>query len=614
MLLLSVLLPMVVLVPPAGADRPTAVAAVPPPAVAEFPPETPNNDLPVPFAWGVGDHGQIGDGTQQQRPAPVMSIGGGKLAGKEISDISVGNGHTCAAAEGAAYCWGWNSYGELGTEDAVPSSSAPIRVGGLLTGRTVTEVSAGDSNTCAVADGAAYCWGSNDFGQLGDGSQKDSPVPVAVSTEGPLGSRWVTAISVYGTHVCAVASGRAYCWGRNESGQLGSLVAEKSVLPVAVDTSGVLAGKSVQAITTGAAHTCVVAEGAAYCWGRNIEGQLGTGNYQQAALPHAVYTIGALHGLTVKSIDAGRDNTCVVAGTGTTRRAYCWGFGEDGALGDNNVNTVNQPVSVTSLGKLGTKDVDSVTIDEKGGCVIATGLGYCWGDPDLTGRLGMGQLGSSMIPVPVFSAALLSGRTMTSIDTGAQTSAAIAVTTPSFGDVGLKQPFVDDITWLAGTGTAAGYADGTFHPTSAIDRQAMMAFLFRFANPGQPDPECTGDTRVFDDVGADNVFCGVIEWAADRSITLITPNKLFAPAAAVTRGVMATWIRRTEHPGLPDAVCGAGPRLFADVTAATPFCGNIEWLGRTGITTGYPNKTFRTAHGVRRDSMAAFFHRWGTIN
>ena len=97
---------------------------------------------------------------------------------------------------------------------------------------------------------------------------------MAVDTSGVLAGKTVTAISTGGSHTCAVAEGRAYCWGSNYSGTLGNNSTVDSLVPVAVDTSGVLAGKTVTAISAGWNHTCVLADGRAYCWGANSFGRV----------------------------------------------------------------------------------------------------------------------------------------------------------------------------------------------------------------------------------------------------------------------------------------------------------------------------------------------------
>ena len=239
----------------------------------------------------------------------------GPLAGKTVTEISAGNGYTCAVADGKAYCWGWNGHGQLGNNSTTDSTvPVPVKADtGPLAGRTVTGITAGQFHSCAVAEGRATCWGLNVFGQLGNNSTTSASVPVAVNTAGPLAGRTVTAVTAGAWHSCVVAEGRASCWGYNYHGQLGNNSTTDSSVPVAVDTDMVLAGKTVTAITAGEFHSCAVAEGRASCWGYNYYGQLGNNSTTDASVPVAVNTAGPLAGRTVTAITASGSHTAALA-------------------------------------------------------------------------------------------------------------------------------------------------------------------------------------------------------------------------------------------------------------------------------------------------------------
>ena len=183
--------------------------------------------------------------------APATDTGTPEGDALTFTAISAGNFHTCAIADGAAYCWGFGSDGRLGNNSTV-NSSVPVAVATrtedgvgasvLPAGAEVTAISAGSLHTCAIADGAAYCWGFGSNGQLGNNSTVSSSVPVAVATiseDGvgasvlPAGAE-VTAISVGNFHTCAIADGAAYCWGFGSDGQLGNNSTVDSSVPVAV--------------------------------------------------------------------------------------------------------------------------------------------------------------------------------------------------------------------------------------------------------------------------------------------------------------------------------------------------------------------------------------------
>lgn len=118
-----------------------------------------------------------------------------------------------------------------------------------------TLIAAGNAHACMILSGTAYCWGSNSNGQLGDGSTISSTSPVPVYTGGVLAGRTLTQIVAGASFTCALDStGLAYCWGLDTSGQLGNNSTTQSLVPVAVTASGVLAGKTLAQLAAGNAH------------------------------------------------------------------------------------------------------------------------------------------------------------------------------------------------------------------------------------------------------------------------------------------------------------------------------------------------------------------------
>jgi alpha-tubulin suppressor-like RCC1 family protein len=145
--------------------------------------------------------------------------------------------HNCGlTAGGAAYCWGDNTDGQLG-DGTTTGSSTPVSVSG---GLTFAQVSAGGDHSCGVTTGgAAYCWGRSLYGELGNGTESSpetcpggpchtTPVPV-------LGALSLVQVSAGKLYTCALTSGgQAYCWGFNAYGQLGDGTATSRLVPVAV--------------------------------------------------------------------------------------------------------------------------------------------------------------------------------------------------------------------------------------------------------------------------------------------------------------------------------------------------------------------------------------------
>jgi alpha-tubulin suppressor-like RCC1 family protein len=282
----------------------------------------------------------------------------GVLAGKTVSKVAVNGDQTCVVADGKAYCFGDTYEGALGNGvTARTNQTTPIAVdaSGVLAGKTVTDITVGGYYAyygCVIADGKAYCWGINTSeGRLGDGSTANRPTPVAVSTSGVLAGKTVTDISAYEYHVCVVADGGAYCWGGNGNGSLGNGTTNISTTPVAVTSTGALAGKTVTAVAAGDYHTCGIASGKAYCWGDSSQGTLGNGMSGPIAnqlTPVPVSVSGVLSGKTVTAIASGYNHTCVIA----DRLPHCWGDTVNwwgGVLGNGNTTGSNIPVLVSPI-------------------------------------------------------------------------------------------------------------------------------------------------------------------------------------------------------------------------------------------------------------------------
>jgi hypothetical protein len=165
--------------------------------------------------WGDNNFGEVGKGSwgaSVDLPVEVVGIGPG------VKSVSAGGSHTCAASkEGKAFCWGRGKKGQIGDGSMTEASPAPVAVSGLSSG--VALVAAGQYHSCAALDsGETWCWGSNTSGQLGDGTKKDSPVPVKVKGL----AEPVFALRAGDSHTCAMTtSGALYCWGANGSGQVG---------------------------------------------------------------------------------------------------------------------------------------------------------------------------------------------------------------------------------------------------------------------------------------------------------------------------------------------------------------------------------------------------------
>ena len=173
--------------------------------------------------------------------------------------MTAGGNHSCALADGRAYCWGGNQSGQLGDGTFV-SKSGPVAVAGALAGKVVSAISAGMIHTCALAEGRAYCWGFNGSGRVGDDSTTTRSAPVAVATPDVLKDKTITAIAAGDEHTCALADGRPSCGEKNQFGQLGDVSTVDRLVPVAVVDARALwvGGETVTGIRAGGDHTCEV--------------------------------------------------------------------------------------------------------------------------------------------------------------------------------------------------------------------------------------------------------------------------------------------------------------------------------------------------------------------
>ena len=177
---------------------------------------------------------------------------------------------------------------------------------------------------------------------------------------------------------------------------------------------------------------------------------------------------------------------------------------------------------------------------------------------------------------------------------------------PLFTDVPAGHPFIDAIEWLAESGVTTGFPDGGFHPSAPVERQAMAAFLYRFA--GEP-AFTTPTTPTFTDVPTGHPFFREIEWLASTGITTGWPDGTFRPSASVERQAMAAFLYRfADEPEFTDPPTAS----FVDVPTTSPFFTEIEWLASTRITTGWSDGTFRPTNRVERQAMAAFLMRFDT--
>jgi len=370
--------------------------------------------------WGRGSEGQLGTGavTDSLTPTTVSGLATGASA------VALGNYYSCAlTTTGGVKCWGDNLSGQLG-DGTTTASLVPVDVSGLQSG--VSNISAGQEHACATLDtGEVRCWGNNASGRLGDGTTTNSSVPVTVVGISSNGER----VIVGGNHSCAIVSGNGLkCWGRNQFGQLG--IGSNTDSLTAVDVTGLTSNvigaaagvRNVCALLTGGTVQCtgsnsvgqvgdgtlvdrnlmvpvigldsdvveigsrgfatcaLLDDGRVQCWGENGAGKFGTGTINGRPTPTQV--AGLTSGNT--AIAVGDLHACALtAATGVK----CWGLNSNRQLGDGTNTNRNAPVDVTGL----TSGVLAITAGARHTCALVSGGSVqCWGR-NAEGQVGAGD-------------------------------------------------------------------------------------------------------------------------------------------------------------------------------------------------------------------------------
>jgi alpha-tubulin suppressor-like RCC1 family protein len=231
------------------------------------------------LCWGSNSHGQLGDGTTQDSPVPVLV----NLPGP-VQKVSGSAQSTCAVLDDSrVFCWGRNDRGQCGQGI---TSTDPVLTPTEVTGVSAEKVFGGGQFMCAhTSAGTATCWGAGDRGQLGNGASQDSATPVTVS-----GLAGIDGLSPGTRHCCAGTPNGILCWGSNEYGQLANDdVQDLSTTPV-VPNAGGFDGNQITALYAGGEHVCGTygVDGRIYCWGLNDSGQLGDGTMGGSSGPSRV--------------------------------------------------------------------------------------------------------------------------------------------------------------------------------------------------------------------------------------------------------------------------------------------------------------------------------------
>ncbi|HEY7906097.1 MAG TPA: hypothetical protein VIC53_04150, partial [Wenzhouxiangella sp.] len=350
--------------------------------------------------------------------------------GQAVTDLAMGDQHSCALKEGAVYCWGGVAFTGHGNPPshlptgATSTTPYPVKSANGFTNANVIQIASQYNHTCAIqaanasdSGGVLYCWGNNGsnsqpafnwpYGVLGNGSTDAAYVPTKVSANDGFTNTNVTHVSTGWTHTCAIEGGVLYCWGNNLSGALGDgtgqpystssfdLPTGAALLPKKVPdvTGGGFVNNAVTELATGNGNTCAVQGGRLYCWGVNDRGQLGINDSDPFAagargdvawtVPNEVLGNGDFSPTAVSEVALNNGFACAISGGDV----YCWGWGSSGRLGNNATANELLPIPVEiSDGEVEIRldQASSITLGSDFGCVLSSVAGdssqaYCWG-------------------------------------------------------------------------------------------------------------------------------------------------------------------------------------------------------------------------------------------
>lgn len=304
------------------------------------------------FCWGSNMFGQLGRDSALTAPVstPVP------LGNETIwTSFSSGTNHACGVRDsGRLYCWGSDQFGQLGDGSTLTNRTAPVQIG---SNNQWTSVAAGDRHSCGILNGELYCWGSNDHGQLGTGDNQSQFDPVQIGGW----TDW-TSVSAGHIHTCAIRASRLYCWGGDDNNQLGNgpstgAISEPTQIGLATTWESVAAGRS---------HSCGIKSSQLYCWGNDTYGQLGN-NYPTVD-EDSPAPVGEDVGWS--NVSLGNHHSCGILNS----HALCWGRNDTYLLG----TATTSPTQTVPI-QISTKVWSDLDAGESFSCGISERKMFCWG-------------------------------------------------------------------------------------------------------------------------------------------------------------------------------------------------------------------------------------------
>jgi len=341
--------------------------------------------------WGSGARGQLGGNAEvdvlSAAAAPEVDVG-------PVGRLAAGAEHTCAIlTDRTVACWGAGTNGRLGYGDIndVGDDEAPRAAGAVdLGGGQASALAVGAAHTCATVPAIAMrCWGAFAEGRLGNNAMEDiGDAETPAMSQAVAGSGGALAIAAGAAHTCFLdGSGQVRCFGRGTNGQLGYGATTSLPAP----GGPVEIGNAATALVAGDDHTCAVQiDDAVRCWGRGLDGRLGSGNTMDIGTisdPGVFAPVGLGGG--ARALAAGARHTCALL---TSGGVICWGANDHGQLGYGNQMSVGASGPPSTAGTVPLPgEALAITAGGDHTCALLTGGGViCWGAND-HGQLGYGD-------------------------------------------------------------------------------------------------------------------------------------------------------------------------------------------------------------------------------
>ncbi len=477
------------------------------------------------WMWGCNRYGQLGDGTTENRLAPIKVLENVKefRLRREYSSYEV----TGALKEdGSLWMWGSNQYGQIGDGTwTAGNMSVPVKI---LENVKKFDF---DEEYCGALkeDGSLWMWGSNWYGQIGDRTTKNRNTPVKIMED-------VKEVCLSGFHSAVIAEdGSLWMWGRNQYGELGDGTTEDRNTPVKIM-------EEVKEVSLGSHHSAAIKEdGSLWMWGHNANGQLGDGTEEDRNTPVRIIE-------DVKEVCLGGYHSAVIAEDGSL---WMWGNNFRCQIGDGTEEDRNTPVRIM-------EGVKEVCLGVYHNAAIAEdGSLWMWGG-NLKGQIGDGTEGDRCNPVQILPKV-------------------------PFEDIKADDWYYDSVTYVNRKGLMTGLNATTFAPEQPLARAQFAVILHRIN--GEPKMEYTDR---FKDVPEGEWYTDAVLWAASNGIVNgYDDTGLFGTADNINREQMAVMMYRYAKYKGYDISKQADFSRFTDAASVSGFASDaMKWAVGNEIITG----------------------------